>query len=160
MEMKNEVVNEAEGWAEFDKDMDKGGKYVKLEVDKPYKVVISKAELGVSDKYKDKYGNPKREMKLTIVTLNGEPCGKEWNTSSWSVMKEVRKAMKDGSLARSVFLVKKKQEGDSKSYIFEKLEEFQAPAKAGEKSGGVGAVAPSPHDPDFARKYEQGEVFL
>lgn len=147
-EKTEEVKNAEDGWEQFDKDMAKGGNFLKLEVDKPYKVVISKAELIESDKFKDKEGKPKKQMELTIEKLNNEPCGKKWQTGSWSVMKEIRKAMKDGSLARSVFLVKKKQEGDKKSYVFEKLEELQAPAptqggRVEEKSAGAGGN-PSP----------------
>jgi len=146
MEKKTEDVKEAEDdWAKFDKEMEQGGNFLKLEVDKPYKIIISKAELVESDKFKDKFGKPKKNMELTVEKLNGEPCGKKWQTGSWSVMKEVRKAMKDGSLARSVFLVKKKQDGDKKSYVFEKLEEIAAPANAGEwkSAGGAGKPASS-----------------
>lgn len=125
MKENEEKVTDAEDeWAEFDKEMASGGNFLKLETDKTYKVVIASAELAESDKFKDRQGKPKKQMILTIDKLNGDPCGKKWTTGSWNVMKEVRKAMKDGSLQRSVFLVKKKQDGDKKYYVFEKLDEI------------------------------------
>jgi len=121
------VVEEPDVWKEFDKEMDSGSKYLSFDAGKGYRITISAADPKKSDKFLDKDGQPKQQMNIVVATVNGQPCGKLWITASWTVMREVRQAVKDGTLTHSVFFLKKKIEGDKKSYVFEKIEQLNAP---------------------------------
>lgn len=125
MEQKQETIPEYEkaNWEEFDRREAEYGDYLRLEPDKPYMIMVKKATLVEDQKYKDRNGNPKMKVILELATVNDNVTDKVFETGSFQIMKEIRKADKEGKLQRSVFLLKKKQEGDKTKYIFEKVSE-------------------------------------
>jgi len=131
----NDKVEEVEemSWEEYDKRENEAGKYLRVEIDKPYEIMVKSAKLVRDSKFKDRNGNPKIKLVLELSSVNNQPSDKIFETSSFTVIKEIRIAKRDESLPRSVFLLKKKQEQDKTKYVFEKLRElgrFPIPSKA------------------------------
>jgi hypothetical protein len=96
-------------------------KYLSLETGKSYKISISKVVLV---KRAFKAGDePKLKAVCTLATIDGQPTNKIWETGSFSVMRELKKNIKEEIWmgAHILFLLKKKNEGDKISYVFEDL---------------------------------------
>lgn len=66
---------------------------------------------------------PKLKVQCALKTLNGEPSGKIWETGSFSIMRELKKHIKEEKWAGSniTYLLKKKKEGEKTTYVFEEL---------------------------------------
>ena len=110
-------------WDEVDVD---DGKYFRPEKDKPYNLTIADARVVKNVKFKDRNGNPKIQVRLKLATINGEKTSLEWDTGSWSVIREIKKCVLNKTLERSVFLLKKKDDGNKTTYVFEKTGEVKA----------------------------------
>ena len=135
METTEEKVEEAVPWDQLE--TQKPGNYFKPEKDKVYNLTISEAKVVLNQKFKDKEGKPKKKAVIRLATVNGEKSELTWDTGSWSVINTLKACVKDGSLARSTFLLKKKVENEKTTYVFE---------KTGEKS-------PAPQDADEIGAY-------
>lgn len=133
MKQSEEQLEEM-SWDEYDQREAEGGKYLKVELDKPYEISVKSDRLVKDPKFKDKRGEPKVKLILELATVNGQPSDKTFETSSFTVINEIRKAKKDQSLLRSVFLLKRKQEQDKTKYVFEKLREVAGPSPAPSKA--------------------------
>jgi len=124
MEEKIEDLEKVE-WSELSsKDKESGSKYFQVKPDTTYILTLASAELHRDNRWKDANGQPKLKCTLALKTVNDAPAnGQIWETGSYTVMLEVRKAVQNGSLAKSKFLLKKKDAEGKITYIFEKIGE-------------------------------------
>jgi hypothetical protein len=101
-----------------------GSKYLSVKPEVTYILSVKSADLYRDNRWKDAQGQPKLKLRVVLESVNKEPAnGQVWETGSYTVMKEVRKSVKDGSLARSSFLLKKKDTEGKVTYVFEKIGE-------------------------------------
>lgn len=119
-------------WDEFDKEAEKSGQFFSPKENTQYRVVLKSMDL-VKEGFKPG-DEPKWTLKAVLRTLDGAPCNLKWNTKSFTIIKALR-AYKDNpaKLEKITWLVKKKKEGDTVSYIFEELGEL--PPSSQEKAG-------------------------
>lgn len=126
MKQNEETIPEYEkaDWGEYEKAQSESGQYFKAELDKNYNLVFKKAMLVRDKKYLDNNGKPRLKIILSLASINGAPSEKVFETGSFSIMREIKKTVDDGSLERSTFLLKKRAKGGDKiEYIFEKIGE-------------------------------------
>ena len=95
--------------------------YLTVDFDQWYDVVITEAKLKRDSVYKDKKGNPKLKVCITFAEVNGEKVpGLKWETGSWTVIKELKKAIEEEVLSTTLFTMKKKKEDNKTIYLFER----------------------------------------
>lgn len=126
-----EVPNTPEGfetqavsWDELGSGKRRSESYLEVEPDKAYQIVIKTAQLKRDSIYKDKHGNPKLKVVLTLSNVNNEEVKDlQWETGSWTIIKALNEARKEGKLVSTVWLLKKKRENERISYVFEAVGE-------------------------------------
>ena len=127
METTEEKVDEVP-WDELDKQSE-AGNFFKPEKDKPYNLTISEAKVVLNKKFLDKNGKPKKKAVVKLATIDGKKTDQVWETGSWSVINTLKECVKNGSLVRSTFLLKKKVENEKTTYVFEKTGEKSPASK-------------------------------
>ena len=115
MEEQKQLAN----WSEVKEKGDT--RFFSPQYDQAYKVTISSVEL-VKKAFKAG-DEPKLKACCILKTINGDPSGKIWETGSFSIMRELKKHIKDEKWcgANVTYLLKKKKEGDKTTYVFEEL---------------------------------------
>jgi hypothetical protein len=123
METENKqtaLEGEDASWSEVN---EKASRYFKAEIDKGYKATFSDVKL--AKRAFNKGDEPKLKAICTIATLDAQPSEKIWETGSFSVMKTLKKYVKDENWigANVVFFLKRKELDGKTTFIFEELGE-------------------------------------
>lgn len=132
-ETKEEVkeIKQAEAsWDEVEKKSEGDGKFFKPELDRMYKLRIKSAKPIKSARFKNKDGTPKVRVVLEIATIDGEPSDQTWETGSWSVMGVVKPFVVAGLLDKCEFLLKRREDGERTTYIFEEINGVKTPSSS------------------------------
>ena len=98
-------------------------KFFSPEVGKSYRITISQVEL-VEKAFK-KGDAPKMKVQCVLSSIDGLPSNKIWETGSFAVMRELKTHVLDEKWNghRITYLLKKKNEGEKVSFVFEELGE-------------------------------------
>ncbi len=125
-----EIPQEETSWNEVEKKSEGDGKFFKPEIDRMYKLRIKSAKPIKSTRFKNADGTPKVRVILAITSINGEPSDQTWETGSWTVIGTVKPLAVAGLLDKCEFLLRRKEEGDRTTYIFEEINGVKTPSSS------------------------------
>lgn len=117
--MESKLENPQDMWSDFEDDVKARGEFFKPEAGVQYRVVVKSVEL---KKVAFKEGDEKKWRGfIKFSSIDGKPDDRTWETGSFTVLNELKKHDRAGTLGKVVHLLKKNESGGKVTYIFEEI---------------------------------------